>query len=142
MSIRVLACSVLSVLILGGCAGSGSKISVIMSPNDAPRIENCPEFEFCAHGAPLSGRGLALLDPEWDEVHAVSAEPVGLTTLGPIKRPMSSRPGVYFLGAGDSLGQSIFGTYAVFARAERARLLHEVDQQPSDAIVGGEPVGN
>ena len=139
MSIRLLACSVLSALILGGCAGSGSKISVVLSPNDAPRIDNGPEFEFCEHGAPLIGRGLALLDPEWDEIHVVS-EPVGLTTLGPIKRPMSSRPGVYFLGAGDSLGQSIFGTYAVFARAERARLLHEVDQQPSEAFVSGESV--
>lgn len=137
----MLACSLLSVSVLGGCAGSGSRISVITSADKASEIGDCPQFrQFCAHGLPLSAEGLALIGPESGDARVVGAEPVGLTTFGPVQRPRSSRPGVYFLGAGDSLGQAIFGAYAMFARAERPRELNGIDQ-PDDAIVSGVPVG-
>jgi len=134
----LIACSLLSMLILGGCSISGSKISV-MTAGQA-ETSNCPQFEFCGHGESLSAEGLANVETESADARFVDADRVGLTMLGPVLRPMSPRAGVFYLGAGDSLGQSVFGAYAVIARAEHARELNEM-QPPDEAIVSGESVG-
>jgi len=147
---RILApCAAVLILVLGGgCASNRTQIQVQASPGNSLETSNCPEFsaefsaEFCGHGQPLSQEGLALLgEADGDaDVRLADADTVGLTTFGPALRPRSSRPGAYFLGAGDSLGHSVFGAYAVFARAEHARDLHELNQR-DQAIVSGEPVG-
>jgi len=133
----------------GGCASPLTHIYVQTPPDvgTEAELDDGPYrgSEFCHHGFPLSQDGIALrngCDIEAVPQRLTDAETVGLTTLGPVIRPRSARPGTYFLGAGDSLGQTIFGSYAMMVRAEGRHPLPGTDPKTpnatANAMVQGE----
>jgi hypothetical protein len=48
---------------------------------------------------------------------AIDENAVALAVLGPAVNPIASEPGVFYLGAGDALGQAVFANYIAFVRA-------------------------